>query len=79
MAQPEPTRSTASPAAPARREGGWLHVARVVVSMLFMIGRARDFDPDAPTIGPGRFIVMALVVAALLLGGLVLLATSIAG
>ena len=51
---------------------------RIVISMLFMIGRNRDYGADAPTIGPARLILVAIVGAALLIAGLVTLATSIA-
>ena len=46
--------------------------------MLFMIGRNRDYGPDAPTIGPVRLIIVAVVGAILLISALVLLATSVA-
>ena len=55
-----------------------LQVVRIVISMLFMIGRNRDYGADAPTIGPARLIVVAIIGATLLIAGLVTLATSIA-
>jgi hypothetical protein len=55
-----------------------MQVIRIVISMLFMIGRNRDYGPNAPTIGPARLIIVAIVGAALLIAGLVLLATTIA-
>jgi hypothetical protein len=55
-----------------------LQVIRIVVSMLFMIGRNRDYGSDAPTISPARLVIVAIIGAALLIAGLVLLATTIA-
>jgi Protein of unknown function (DUF2970) len=54
-----------------------LHIIRIVISMLFMIGRNRDYDADAPIIGPAQLIIVAIVGAALLIVGLVLLASFI--
>jgi hypothetical protein len=65
-------------AGPAPKKASLLQVIRIVVSMLFMIGRNRDYGPNAPTIGPARLIFVAIVGAALLIAGLVLLATTIA-
>ena len=64
--------------APPPKKATLLQVVRIVLSMLFMIGRNRDYGPDAPTIGPGRLIIVAIVGAALLIGGLVFLASHIA-
>jgi hypothetical protein len=63
---------------PPARKASWLQVAWIVVSGLFMIGRKRDFGPDAPRISPAQLIVAAVIGAALLIGGLILLASSIA-
>ena len=63
---------------PAPKKASLLQVIRIVVSMLFMIGRNRDYGPNAPTIGPARLIIVAIIGAALLIIGLVLLATTIA-
>jgi hypothetical protein len=63
---------------PAPKKASWLQVAWIVVSGLFMIGRNRDFGPDAPKISPAQLIVVAVIGAALLIGGLILLASSIA-
>jgi hypothetical protein len=62
---------------PAPKRATLRQVAWIVVSGLFMIGRNRDFGPDAPTIGPVRLIIVALIGAALLIAGLVMLATTI--
>lgn len=65
-------------APPAPKKATLLQTARIVVSMLFMIGRNRDYGPDAPKIGPARLIIVAVIGAALVITGLVLLATYIA-
>lgn len=64
-------------ARPVPKKATLLQVVRIVVSGLFMIGRNRDYGPDAPTIGPARLIIVAFIGAALLIAGLVLLATFI--
>ena len=64
-------------APPAPKKATLLQTARIVVSMLFMIGRNRDYGPDAPQIGPARLIIVALIGAALVIAGLVALATFI--
>jgi hypothetical protein len=65
-------------AQPVPKKATLLHVVRIVVSGLFMIGRKRDYGPAAPTIDPVRLIIVAFVGAALLIAALVLLATFIA-
>ena len=62
-----------------QKRASLLQVIRIVVSMLFMIGRNRDYAADAPTIGAARLIVVAIIAAALVIAGLVILAMSIAG
>jgi hypothetical protein len=62
-------------ARPAAKQATLWQVIRIVVSMLFMIGRKGDYTPDAPAIGPARLIIVAVIVAALVIAGLVLLAT----
>ena len=64
--------------AEAPKKATLLQVVRIVISMLFMIGRNRDYAAGAPIIGPARLILVALIGAALLIAGLVTLATSIA-
>ena len=66
-------------ALPPPKKATLLQVIRIVVSMLFMIGRNRDYAADAPTIGAARLIIVAIIGAALVIGGLVFLATSIVG
>ena len=62
---------------PVPKKASLLHVIRIVISMLFMIGRNRDYGADAPTIGPARLILVAIIGAALLIVSLVLLASFI--
>lgn len=62
---------------PASKKATLLQVIWIVVSGLFMIGRNRDYGPDAPKIGPAQLIIVASIGAALLISGLVLLATFI--
>jgi len=62
---------------PIPKKASLLRVVRIVISMLFMIGRNRDYGPNAPIIGPAQLIIVAVVGAALLIVGLVLLASFI--
>ena len=55
-----------------------LQLIRIVISMLFMIGRNEDYGAAAPTIDPVQLIFVAVIGAALLIAGLVALAMSIA-
>jgi hypothetical protein len=64
-------------AQPVPKKATLLQVVRIVVSMLFMIGRNRDYGPNAPTIGPARLIIVAIIGAAMVVAALVLLATFI--
>jgi hypothetical protein len=63
---------------PIPKKASLLQTIRIVVSMLFMVGRNRDYGPNAPTIDPLRLALVALIGAALLIAGLILLATTIA-
>jgi Protein of unknown function (DUF2970) len=65
-------------ARPVPKKATLLQVARIVGSALFMIGRNRDYGPAAPTIGPARLVIVALIGTALVIATLVLLATFIA-
>lgn len=60
------------------RKASWLQTTWIVVSGLFMIGRNRDFGPDAPRISPAQLVIVAVIGAVILVGGLILLASSIA-
>lgn len=66
----------ARPATPPK--ASWLQTAWIVVSGLFMIGRNRDFGPDAPKVSPAQLVIVAVIGAVILVGGLILLASSIA-
>ena len=66
----------AGPEAP--KKAGLVQVVRIVVSMLFMIGRNKDYGADAPTIDPVKLIFVAIIGAALVIAGLVSLAMFIA-
>lgn len=55
-----------------------LQLIRIVISMLFMIGRNKDYGASAPTIDPVKLIFVAIVGAALVIAGLVSLAMFIA-
>jgi hypothetical protein len=74
----QPSQSTEPQVAQPAKKASLLHVMRIVVSLLFMIGRNRDYGPQAPVITPARLIVVSLVGAALLVAGLVMLASFIA-
>ena len=55
-----------------------LQLVRIVISMLFMIGRNKDYGAAAPTIDPVKLIFVAIIGAALVIAGLVSLAMFIA-
>ena len=69
---PEP----ATPSEPPK--AGLLQLIRIVISMLFMIGRNKDYGATAPTIDPVQLIFVGIIGAALLIAGLVSLAMFIA-
>ena len=70
--------NTEPDARPLPKKATLWQVARIVVAMLFMIGRNRDYGPGAPAIGPLRLIIVATIGAILLIATLVPLATYIA-
>ena len=51
-----------------------LQLVRIVISMLFMIGRNKDYGAAAPTIDPVKLIFVAIIGAALVIAGLASLA-----
>ena len=55
-----------------------LQLIRIVISMLFMIGRNKDYGAAAPTIDPVKLIFVAIIGAALVIAGLASLAMFIA-
>ena len=73
-----PSGNAGRDAPPVPKKATLLQVVRIVISMLFMVGRNRDYSPDAPAIGPARLLVVATIGAALVIGGLVMLASFIA-
>ena len=62
----------------ARKKAGLLQTVRIVISMLFMIGRNKDYGAEAAPIDPVKLIFVAIIGAALLIAGLVTLAMYIA-
>ena len=65
-ALPDPPTSPPTP-----RKANLLQVIWIVVSGFFMVGRDRDYGPDAPKINPAQLIIVAVIGAALLVGGLI--------
>jgi hypothetical protein len=63
---------------PEPKKATLLHVIRIVISMLFMVGRNRDYGSNAPAIDPVKLIFVAIIGAALVIAGLVTLAMFIA-
>jgi hypothetical protein len=59
---------------PGPKKASLLQLVRIVVSMLFMIGRNRDYGSNAPAIDPVKLIFVAIIGAALVIAGLVSLA-----
>ena len=51
-----------------------LQLVRIVISMLFMIGRNKDYGAAAPTIDPVKLIFVAIIGAALVIARLASLA-----
>lgn len=70
MAEP----STKSP--PPRR-ASLLKVVWIVISGFFMIGRNRDYGPDAPKITPAQLIIVAVIGAVIFVVGMVSLVSFI--
>ncbi|MEO8158642.1 MAG: DUF2970 domain-containing protein [Betaproteobacteria bacterium] len=62
----------------APRKATLLQTVRIVVSMLFMVGRNRDYAATAPKIDPLQLAFVAIIGAALVIGGLVTLASFLA-
>ena len=60
------------------KKASLLQTVWVVLSGLIMIGRSRDFAPSAPKLDPILLVIVALVSAALLIAGLVMLASFVA-
>ena len=73
-----PSRATEPELAQPPKQASLLHVARIVISLLFMIGRNRDYGPQAPVITPARLIIVSVIGAVLLVTGIIMLASFIA-
>jgi hypothetical protein len=43
------------------KKASLLHAVWIVVSGFFMIGRKRDYGPDAPKITPAQVIIVAVI------------------
>ena len=74
----QPSRSTEPELTQPPKKASLLHVVRIVISLLFMIGRNRDYGPQAPVITPARLIIVSVVGAVLLVTALIMLASFIA-
>lgn len=61
-----------------RRKASLLQTIWIVLSGLVMIGRSKDFDPNAPKLDPLLLVIVAVVGAIILIAGLVTLAVSVA-
>ena len=61
-----------------RRKASLLQTIWIVLSGLVMIGRSKDFDPNAPKLDPVLLVIVAIVGAIILIAGLVTLAVSVA-
>ena len=73
-----PSSSTEPELAQPPKKASLLHVVRIVISLLFMIGRNRDYGPQAPVITPARLIIVSVIGAVLLVAGIIMLASFIA-
>ena len=62
---------------PAPGKANLLQVIWIVVSGFFMIGRNRDYGPDAPKISPAQLVVVAVIGAVLFVVGLITLVSFI--
>jgi hypothetical protein len=65
-----------TPATPPQK-ASLLKVIWIVLSGFFMIGRNRDYGPDAPKITPAQLIIVAVVGAVLFVVGMVTLVSFI--
>lgn len=62
---------------PAPRKANLLQVIWIVVSGFFMIGRNRDYGPDAAKISPAQLVFVAVIGAVLFVVSLVTLVSFI--
>jgi hypothetical protein len=70
--------NTAPDVTPVPKKATLLQVIRIVISMLFMVGRNRDYGSNAPVIDPVKLIFVAIIGTVLVIAGLVTLAMFIA-
>lgn len=63
-----PTPSTENP---PPKKASLLRVVWIVVSGFFMIGRNRDYGPDAPKITPAQLVIVAVIGAVVFVVGMV--------
>ena len=62
---------------PTPRKANLLQVIWIVVSGFFMIGRNRDYGPDAPKVSPAQLVIVAVIGAVLFVVGLITLVSFI--
>ena len=71
---PQPSEN---PAPAPLKKANLLQVIRIVVSGFFMIGRNRDYGPDAPKVSPAQLVIVAVIGAVLFVVGLITLVSFI--
>jgi len=71
------TMSNPPPEPRSPKKASLLQVAWIVVSGFFMIGRNKDYGPDAPKITPAQLVIVAVVGAVLFVVGMVTLVSFI--
>lgn len=62
---------------PAPKKANLLQVIWIVVSGFFMIGRNRDYGPDAPKISPAQLVIVAVIGAVVFVVSLITLVSFI--
>jgi hypothetical protein len=62
---------------PPRKNASIFKVIGIVISGFFMIGRNRDYGPDAPKITPAQLVIVAVVGAIVFVVGIVTLVSFI--
>lgn len=71
---PQPSEN---PAPAPLKKANLLQVIWIVVSGFFMIGRNRDYGPDAPKVSPAQLVIVAVIGAVLFVVGLITLVSFI--
>jgi hypothetical protein len=59
------------------KKASLLHAVWIVVSGFFMIGRNRDYGPDAPKISPAHLVLVAIIGGVVFVGSIVTLVSFI--